>query len=188
MKDKLEALLQEKKGEILEKWEDCILSSYAPDAFYIFKKQKDQFANPIGYKIRTGLAELYDVLCDTGDHEVITPDLEQLIKVRAVQKVLASDAVSFVFKLKQLVREELSRKGMAESYKEWLAFDARIDAAALAIFDMFMASKEQLYKVRLSEFTQGRHILTDGSICPSALVRQNNQMQNAEAETGVAPE
>lgn len=181
-------LLLENKVEILEKWEDSILGSFAPDAFHIFKKQKDPFANPIGHKVRTGLEELYDVLCEASNTEVITPDLEQLIKMRAVQQVSAADAVSFIFKLKELVRKELLKKGMTELYNEWLAFDARIDAAALVIFDMFMASKEQLYKVRLSEFQHGRHILTDGSICPSALERRNSQTAAAAAETGNAPD
>jgi hypothetical protein len=82
------------------------------------------------------------------------------------------------------VRRELTKKGITESYQEWVAFDARVDAAALVIFDMFMISKEQLYKVRMNEFEHGRHILTDGSICPSALVRRNEQ--NAEAGGGVS--
>jgi len=189
MGKKLQQLLQEKKGAILEKWEDSILSCFAPDAFHIFKKQKDQFANPIGHKVRTGLDELYDVLCDPSEKEVVTPDLEQLIKMRAVQQVSAADAVSFIFKLKELVRKELLKKGMTELYNDWLAFDARIDAAALVIFDMFMASKEQIYKVRVNEFQHGRHILVDGSICPSALVRRNIQTTAAAAgEAGNAPE
>jgi len=188
MEKKLQKLLLDKKVEILEKWEDSILRSFSPDAFHIFKKQKNQFANPVGHKIRTGLEELYDVLCEPSNNEVITPDLEQLIKMRAVQQVSASDAVSFIFKLKEIVRKELLKKGMTESYNEWLAFDARIDAAALVIFDMFMASKEQIYKVRINEFQHGRHILVDGSICPSALVRRNSQEAAAAAEAGDAPD
>lgn len=188
MRKQLHQLLQEKKVEILEKWEDSILGSFAPDAFHIFKKQKDQFANPVGHKIRTGLAELYDVLCDPSDEEILTPDLEQLIKMRAVQQVSAADAVSFVFKLKALVRKELLKKGMADSYDEWLAFDARIDAAALVIFDMFMASKEQIYQVRINEFQHGRHLIVNGAMCPSALARRNNQTANAAAEADGSPD
>ncbi|MBU4261983.1 MAG: RsbRD N-terminal domain-containing protein [Proteobacteria bacterium] len=186
MENKLEKLLHGKKVEILEKWEDTILSSFSPDAYHIFKKQKDPFANPIGHKVRTGLAELYDVLCEPSNKEILTPDLTQLIKMRAVQQVSAADAVSFIFKLKGIVRKELLKKGMAELYIEWLAFDARIDAAALVIFDMFMASKEQVYQVRVNEFQHGRHMIT-GSICPSALVRRNNQEAIA-AEAGDAPD
>ncbi|RJX33765.1 MAG: hypothetical protein C4531_04680 [Desulfurivibrio sp.] len=188
MRKQLHQLLQEKKVEILEKWEDSILGSFAPDAFHIFKKQKNQFANPVGHKIRTGLAELYDVLCDPSDEEILTPDLEQLIKMRAVQQVSAADAVSFVFKLKELVRKELLKKGMADSYNEWLAFDARIDAAALVIFDMFMASKEQIYQVRINEFQHGRHLIVNGAMCPSALARRNKQTANAAAEADGSPD
>ncbi|MBU0907965.1 MAG: RsbRD N-terminal domain-containing protein [Proteobacteria bacterium] len=188
MGKKLHQLLQGKKVEILEKWEDSILRSFSPDAFHIFKEQKDQFANPVGHKVRTGLAELYEVLCDPSDEEILTPDLTQLIKMRAVQQVSAADAVSFIFKLKGIVRKELLKKGMTELYNEWLAFDARIDAAALVIFDMFMDSKEQIYKVRVSEIQHGRSILTDGAICPSALARRNMQTANAAAESGGAPE
>ncbi len=166
----MEKLLLENKKVILEKWEDSILESYAHDTFVIFKKQKNPFANPVGHKVRTGLEELYDVLCEPSDNEVLTPYLEQLISLRAVQEISASSAVSFVFKLKYIVRQELTKKTMTGSYKEWLAFDARIDAAALAVFDMYMASRERINRVRISETTSGRGLVIAGG-CPSGLLR-----------------
>jgi hypothetical protein len=184
MGNTLQKLLQERKVEILAKWEDSILGAYAPDAFHIFKNQKDQFANPIGHKVRVGLAEFFDVLCEASDEEVLTPDLQDLIKLRAVQQVSAADAVAFVFKLKEIVRRELPEKGLLDAYREWAAFDARVDAAALAVFDMFMVSKEQLYKVRIDEFRHGRSILTDAAVCPSALARRNGQ--NGQAGAGIS--
>lgn len=183
MGTKFENLLKEKRAEILEKWENVILGGYAKDSFILFKRQKDQIANPIGHKIRSGLAELYDVLCDPSDDEVSTPDLEELIKLRAVQKISAYEAVSFIFKLKELVRARMDKRMVNESYKEWLAFDARIDAAALAIFNMFMVNRERVYQVRMREYEKGRHILTDGSVCPSALVRQNRNQQETDCKS-----
>ena len=180
MENKLEKLLQEKKKQILEKWESSILSTYEPDAFRIFKQQKDQFANPIGHKVRIGLNELFDVLCDTSDEAVRTPDLEELIKLRAVQEFSASDAVSFVFKLKEIVREELKKGDVASFYNEWLAFDARIDAAALVIFDMFMRNREQINRVRINEFKTGRDTFTQGGACPSALLRRNENKEKKD--------
>jgi hypothetical protein len=177
LENKLEKLLKEKKKEILVKWEDSILSSYEPDTFKIFKTQKNQFANPVGHKVRIGLNELFDVLCDTSDEEVLTPDLEELIKLRAVQEFSASDAVSFVFNLKKIVREELKKKDVASFYNEWLAFDARIDAAVLVIFDMFMRSRDQVHRVRLNEFKKGRDAYTQGA-CPSAFVRRNQKKKD----------
>lgn len=177
MENKLEKLLQEKKKEILDKWESNILSTFEPDAFRIFKKQKDQFANPIGHKVRIGLNELFDVLCDTSDEGVLTPDLEELMKLRAVQEFSASDAVSFVFNLKEVVRKELKKGDVASFYNEWLAFDARIDAAALVIFDMFMRNREQIHQVRLNEFKTGRDSYTQGA-CPSAFLRRDKEKKD----------
>ena len=169
MGQKLENLLQEKKKEILEQWENSILGTYAPDTFKIFKEQKNPFANPIGHKVRKGLEELFDVLCEPSDREVLTPDLAELIRLRAVQDIPASDAVSFVFKLREIVRKELKKKDLTNFYKDWLAFDARIDAAALAVFDMYMSSRERVNQVRITELQTGRSIITkDG--CPSAFL------------------
>ena len=106
----LDELLVEKRAVILSQWEDVLLEKFAPETTRIFKKQKDQFANPMGHKITAGLAELFDVICDTGSQEVETPALGQLIKLRAVQQVSASDAVSFVFQLKKIARKEWLKK------------------------------------------------------------------------------
>jgi len=170
----LEKILIEKRTSILRQWENCLLEKFAPETVQIFKKQKDQFANPMGHKISAGLGELFDVICDAGDHEVETPALGQLIKLRAVQQISASDAVSFVFQLKKIVRKESRKAKAAEVYEEWLAFDARVDAAALAVFDMFMASREQVYKVRMSELSSGRYVL-GGAKCPSAVMKEEQE-------------
>ena len=66
----LQELLTDKRDYILDCWEDILLDEYKGETIRIFKKQKDQFANPVGHKIRIGLAELYDVVCDESDDEV----------------------------------------------------------------------------------------------------------------------
>jgi len=174
----LDKLLVEKRAAILSHWEDCLLEKFVPDTIRIFKKQKDQFANPMGHKITAGLMELFDVICDSGDHEVETPALGQLIKLRAIQEISASDAVAFVFRLKNIVRKEYLKKvKKIESDEDWFEFDARIDAAALAVFDMFMASREQIYTVRLNELSTGR---LSGAVCPSAMMKKEQEQQVQE--------
>lgn len=177
----LEKLLKKNRTGILQQWEDCLLEKFSPDTVQIFKKQKDQFANPMGHKISAGLGELFDVICDAEDHEVETPALGQLVKLRAVQQISASEAVSFVFQIKKIVRKVSRKEKVVESYnEEWLAFDARVDAAALAVFDMFMASREQIYKVRMSELSTGRYVL-DGVKCPSAMMKEEQEQPIQES-------
>ncbi len=170
---KLQELLTTKRDYLLGCWEDIILGEYQKDTFRIFKKQKDQFANPVGHKIRTGLAELYDVLCDESDNEVATPGLDDLLKVRAVQPISASTAVSFVFDLKSLVETQCQKEGMDSFYKEFLAFCARVDAAALAMFDIFSNCRQTVYQIRMNEFKTGRHIITDSARCSSQILSED---------------
>lgn len=170
---KLQELLTKKRDNILNSWEDVLLGEYQKDTFRIFKKQKNQFANPIGHKIRVGLAELYEVVCDTSDDEVLTPDLQQLLKVRALQPISPSEAVAFVFVVKELVAAECKKEGMDTLYTEFLAFSARVDAAALAVFDIFARSREQLLQARVNEVESGRNIIVASAKCPSQLLKEN---------------
>lgn len=169
----LQELLTQKRDYLLGCWEDIILGEYQKDTIRIFKKQKDQFANPVGHKIRIGLAELYDILCDESDDEVETPDLHELLKVRALQPISASAAMSFVFEIKPLVEDQCKKEGMDSLYKEFLAFCARVDAAALAMFDIFTNCKQTVYQIRMNEFKTGRHIITDSAKCSSQVVRED---------------
>lgn len=167
---RLQELLHKNRDQLLAQWEDILLGEYQPDTIRIFKKQKNQFANPTGYKTRVGLAELYDVLLDESDDEVQTPDLRQLLKLRAVQPVSASEAVGFIFVIKELVQRRCEKEGMDTLYKEFLAFSARVDAAALAIFDIFMQSRDLLHKARLDEVQSNRGLVVEGG-CPSQLLK-----------------
>lgn len=172
-------LLIEKKGPILNKWIDLVLASYPADASKIFKKQKDRFANPVGYNVSHCLTELYAALVDKTDLETVVPVLEELVKVRAVQTFSPSDAISFVYIFKQVIKEQCDKEGIDSlDLKEWFEFESRIDVVAYTVFDLYMASRERLYQIRINELKSGKHIITDGG-CPSTMMRKN---KNSKAE------
>ena len=54
----LQELLIENKGEILDTWVAQVLETYPEDGSRIFKKVKDQFANPVGYAVKSSLWEV----------------------------------------------------------------------------------------------------------------------------------
>ena len=74
----LQELLIKKREYLLGCWEDIILGEYAKETFRIFKKQKDQFANPVGHKIRIGMAELY---LEASETEKAKAQLEEILRV-----------------------------------------------------------------------------------------------------------
>lgn len=166
--------LQE-NGEILDRWIDRVFATYPAGGVDALKKQKDQFANPIGYNIKHALTALYKHFCHDTELEPVLTALEDLIRIRAVQDFAPSEAVSFLYLLKEVVKDENKRaKGDAAlGLDEWLVFEARVDGIAFRVFDMYTASRERLYKVRVSELERRTHFITDNAVCPSALIRQN---------------
>ncbi len=164
----LETVLADRRKEILRKWEEVVLDRYEAESVRIFKNQKDPFANPLGHKTSAGLEELYEVVCDESDVEIETPALGQLIKLMAVQNIAPSQALGFVFSLKVIVRKVAGKKEI--SSREWESLDARVDRAALALFDIYNACREQLHRVRFNDLQKQRNALTSEAVCPSAFM------------------
>ena len=168
----LQTLLAEKKKAIIQKWVDQVLDSYGSPAF--FKKQKDRFANPVGSTISDGLAKIFAFLLENKDLVEVSKPLENIIKIRAVQDFAPSQAVSFVYLFKDIVRQEAAReKNLDEMSAGLAALDARIDKVALMAFDIYMNCRERLHQIRVNEVLSGRSALTDGTKCISAMLKRN---------------
>lgn len=174
----IETLLAEKKKAIVQKWIDQVLDSYgAPD---FLKKQKDRFANPIGSTVSDGLQNLFAILVEERDIAEAAKPLEDIIKIRAVQEFTPSAAVSFVYTLKNIVREELAKEKNRDEVLGLLsALDPKIDKIALMAFDLYMDCRERLHQIRVNEVLSGRSALTDGTKCVSAMLKRD-QTESAD--------
>ena len=174
----IETLLAEKKKAIVQKWIDQVLDSYGASSF--FKKQKDRFANPIGSTISDGLQKLYAVLLEDRELGEAAKPLEDIIKIRAVQDFAPSNAISFAYLLKNIVREELSKEKNREEVLGILSvLDPRIDKIALMAFDIYTDCRERLHQIRVNEVLSGRSALTDGTKCVSAMLKRD-QIESAD--------
>ena len=168
----IETLLASKKKAIVQKWIDQVLDSYGSPDF--FKKQKDRFANPIGSTVSEGLQNIFAILVEERDIAEAAKPLEDIIKIRAVQEFTPSVAVSFVYEIKNIVREELAREKDREEVLNLLSvLDYRIDKIALMAFDLYMNSRERLHQIRVNEVLSGRSALTDGTKCVSAMLKRD---------------
>lgn len=174
-------LLQENKGEILEKWISRVLASYPDDAAMIFQREKDRFANPIGYNTRHALTALYDLLFsgERPDPAKVAAVVEDFVKIRAVQTFTPAAAVAFVRDLKVVVREYCRKqKDVAPALADWHRFEDTLDAVSDQVFDVYMACRERLYKARLHEISHMNHMLTQHG-CPSSLLDADQSAKTA---------
>jgi hypothetical protein len=148
----LETFLSEKKPALTEKWFNLILASYPADTSRYLKNQKDRFTNPVGHTIQQGITHILDELVQGVDLDRVSPFLDNILRVRAVQDFTPSQAVAFIFSLKDVVREEIEgEKNLTVSCDELHRLDSRIDKLALASFDIFMKCREKLYEIRANE-------------------------------------
>lgn len=161
--------LAEKKATIAHKWIETVLATYSADGASFFMKQKDRFANPLGFAAKAGLSAVFDQLCGDKPATAMPPELSQFVKLRSVQNFAPSAAVGFVFQLKAIMVAELGEATVLAAGREWLEFEARIDALALKIFDLYMEDRELLCQVKVNEYKRGNDAKNRG-VCPSAMI------------------
>jgi len=148
----LKQALSEKRETILRRWYDLIVESYPPETAHFLKSGNNEFTNPVGQAIREGISGLLDSIIQGGPDTTVTPYLDRIIRVRAVQDFAPSDAVAFVFGLKKIIREIIMEKsGDGLSVEELFAVEERIDGIAGVAFNIFMECREKLYELKANE-------------------------------------
>jgi hypothetical protein len=129
--------------ELVEQWFAQTLESYPHLASPFLASEKDPFRNPAGNALRNGMAVLLQELLGNMNTANITPALDQIIRLRAVQDFTPGEAVGFVFLVRSILRgTDPPRPAMVE---------AHIDQLALMAFDHYMQCREQIAEVRAKE-------------------------------------
>ncbi len=145
----LKRFLEEKRPLILERWFQRLLEEYPSEGReFISNIKKDRFDNPLGFTIFEGLEGLFDHLLHKKD---LNGSLDTFIKLRAIQEFKPSQAVGFIFALKNIIHKELCSHSDRGLMEEFLVFSSEIDLLALRLFDVYMESRERLNEVKVNE-------------------------------------
>lgn len=143
----IDTLLAEKKSKIIKKWRDAVIKSYPEESQGFLKREKSQFANPVGLTISTEIETLYDEIISGDNTEKISSCLDSIIRIRAVQDFKPSQAVAFVLQLKQIIKEEVGN----DHSDEMRILDNRIDEITLLAFDVYSACRQKISEIRVNE-------------------------------------
>ncbi|MCL6472242.1 MAG: RsbRD N-terminal domain-containing protein [Firmicutes bacterium] len=154
MEAKLKDILREKKPAILKSWFDVIMETYPAEAAGFLKGTKNRFTGAVGYTIHEGIDGIIEALIRGVPFEEITPLLDNIIKLRAVQNFSPSQAVAFIFHLKKIIKEEL--RNVSDTHgvidNETLSsLESKIDTLALMSFDIYMQSREKINELKVDE-------------------------------------
>ncbi len=144
----LKEALRERQENIVKKWQDKLIESYPEDTQRFLRREKDQFANPVGYIIRNEIRSLYEGFIEQ-DKNKINSSLTSIIKVRAVQDFTPSGALYFLVSLKDIIRDETDWNSYPLEEREEL--DNRIILLLLEAFDIYEQCRNRLYDIRVNE-------------------------------------
>jgi hypothetical protein len=152
MDSTFKGLLEKKRSELVSKWFDEILKTYPNDPSGMLRNQKDQFENPLGNTLSYGSKNLFDALLEEKEFSASMTFLDDIIRVRAVQDFSPSKAMSFIFMLKKVIREELGKEiRQNQIYDELFKFESNIDDLALFAFDIYSSCREQINELKTEE-------------------------------------
>jgi RsbT co-antagonist protein rsbRD N-terminal domain len=149
---RLNTLLAQRRTAIVKKWFSATVETYPSDTAKFLKSQKDPFANPVGRTIHQGLAALFDELLKETDHEVMRSLLDPIIRIRAIQNFSPSQATSFIFFLKNVIRDHIKQEEFqANLFSELLLFESKIDELGLIAFNIYINCREKIYELKANE-------------------------------------
>jgi predicted component of type VI protein secretion system len=158
----LQKLLEENKSVILSRWFNSILETYPADTKQFLRTKKNQFDNPVAHRITSGIEGIFSQILNDDEEKDVSPFLDKVIRVRAVQDFSPSQAVAFIFDLKRLVREELGediREGQLS--EELWRLEEEIDKISLQALDIYMKCREEIYELRVNEVKRSVSRLID---------------------------
>ncbi len=144
--------LRENGSSIIKRWYELTLESYSPDSRPFFRDVNAKFTNPVGSTLASELEAVFNKLLLEFDPEELYPNLNSIVSIRAVQDLTPSQAMGFVFCLKQAVRESLeSEREQVCTINEILEFETRVDKTALLSFEIYMSLKQRIYDIKATE-------------------------------------
>ncbi|MFA6053799.1 MAG: RsbRD N-terminal domain-containing protein [Thermodesulfovibrionales bacterium] len=174
-------LLAKRKSAIRKKWFDAVIDDYPTDSSDFLRKQKDRFLNPVGQTLLENINGLLDEIILNADSEKVYPYLNDIIKIKAVQDFSPSKAVSFIYLLKRVIREELESDIEKNKLTEELkSFETQLDNLVLLAFDVYMKCRERIFDLRVNEIkTLTFRLLKRANV----LYEAEEQISEVKAET-----
>ena len=141
----LHTFLQDHRDSIQERWLDLIFSDFPANGHEFLRSETNQFDNPIGYTLRADTTIILQGMIDGTALADLAPSLERIVKIRAVQDCLPSEATAFAFHLKTAIRETLETQG--KSFLELQDLERTIDRLACDAFDHYMKCKQKIFEI-----------------------------------------
>ncbi|MBU1341701.1 MAG: RsbRD N-terminal domain-containing protein [Proteobacteria bacterium] len=146
----LKQILKKDKESFVKKWFQATINTYPAQTARILGKDSNRFDNPVGAVTHETIKDVFNLITEEFNQEILEKALDPVIRIRAVQSFSAAEAVSFVFALKQIGENLLDDSLIRQ-------FDKLVDQIALAAFNKFMKCKEEIFLLKATESKRRIH-------------------------------
>ncbi|HIQ21227.1 MAG TPA: hypothetical protein EYH34_08340 [Planctomycetes bacterium] len=144
--------LRGRQEAIARRWLEDTLATYAAETARRLDRDQDRFTNPVGYALRTGTQAVVAGLLEGRTAEVLSGCLDEIIRIRAVQEFAPSQAVGFVFRLREVIRAEVQGDSTLRPLASGLGeLEERIERLGLLAFDLYMKYRQRIFELRVNE-------------------------------------
>ena len=172
--------LQSHEEEIVRAWLEKVAATYPSHMAKFLLSERDQFRNPAGFTFRQHLPKLFRGIAEGADPATLKESIDAIVRLRAVQDFSPSEAVGFVFMLKEAVREACPSWNSEEGAGEFLG---RVDGLALQAFDAYSACREKIFAIKADEAKRKLYILE--RIYGTAEAAENGGGSAPEPQVGI---
>jgi hypothetical protein len=149
---KLASFVAEHKTDIARAWFDVAASVYLEGMRDLVSGDKTSFCNPCGQNLSSDLDSFLSGLASNELPKELAAHLTVTIKIRSVQTMSPSSALSFVTELRNVLRdrhkEVFHKEVPMETLIEWLTV---LDAVALAVFDLYCEQRALVAEARIND-------------------------------------
>jgi hypothetical protein len=163
----IEDAIKNKKNKIINSWFEEISSTYPPETARFLLSNKDKFSNPVGVSIKEAATGILDFLTQEKSLEEVSPFVDSIVRVRAVQDFTPAQAVSVFFSLKKCLRSSMENFSL-----DFIQLDSLVDDLALLAFDIYMKCREKIWEIKYNEFMNRPSAFFEGPICPSYALKK----------------
>lgn len=147
---------------IASQWTNAIIRTYPEEGGKFFAGSANQFANPVGHVFRNNTEKMLRILTRGDDVAACTKELDEILRIRAVQGFSPSVALCFVPALREIIFQELFKAYPSENISPLLRdLSVRIDQLAMLAFDLYMTARELLWKQKANQLYNRTHKLLE---------------------------
>jgi hypothetical protein len=141
---------------IAEAWLAKALESYAPPTARFLREERDPFRNPVGHTLAECIPALLDQLFGPMDPAVVTPLLDRIVRIRAVQEASSQKALAIVAALRPALVAARER-GIEPT--ALAAAQARLDDLMDRAIDLYIRCRVELDEIRAREARRRTRVL-----------------------------